>query len=385
MGFFSIKVTCDVCGEKCGLNRYLLKDNGWCCSNCFKKARLNLSRGTTTISSEEIKNLIARKESFIEKRDDTNSYQPSALPTNPAVNKQVSIPKNVCYECDSLRIEADKLIAYKNGVVCSIWYYSSYQSVEFIPADSNSNFAQIVFLENNVYDKKKEQKDIKKKYKIAFCCGILQLAKTNSFTSPIFDDIHSAFMLFHQQIKENNKKHLEFQATRNIGDHLNIDDTNRKVELINKKVNQILNFEDIIDFQVLKNQTSVSSSDWSNVLLGGMLFGSTGAIVGSLVSRTTRESLDRLSLIINTKYNTFCIDFISDQHVSDSVLTPFVSTQLSEVCTAVEYIIKSSNTVTPVKSSSVQSNDLRELKSLLDDGIITKEEFDAKKKQLLGL
>ncbi len=37
------------------------------------------------------------------------------------------------------------------------------------------------------------------------------------------------------------------------------------------------------------------------------------------------------------------------------------------------------------KANNVNANDLRDLKELLDEGIITQEEFDAKKKQLLGL
>lgn len=41
----------------------------------------------------------------------------------------------------------------------------------------------------------------------------------------------------------------------------------------------------------------------------------------------------------------------------------------------------------PVQSqtSSIPYNDLKELKELLDEGIITEDEFNAKKKQLLGL
>lgn len=43
------------------------------------------------------------------------------------------------------------------------------------------------------------------------------------------------------------------------------------------------------------------------------------------------------------------------------------------------------NTQVNNKSSSDATDELRNLKSLLDDGIITQEDFDAKKKQLLGL
>ncbi|WP_024748150.1 PH domain-containing protein [Levilactobacillus namurensis] len=41
------------------------------------------------------------------------------------------------------------------------------------------------------------------------------------------------------------------------------------------------------------------------------------------------------------------------------------------------------NMTSPEKSSSI--TDLRELKALLDDGILTQEEFNAKKKQILGI
>jgi hypothetical protein len=40
------------------------------------------------------------------------------------------------------------------------------------------------------------------------------------------------------------------------------------------------------------------------------------------------------------------------------------------------------NTTAPVSDTAVQLN---ELKQLLDQGILTQEEFDAKKKQILGL
>ena len=39
----------------------------------------------------------------------------------------------------------------------------------------------------------------------------------------------------------------------------------------------------------------------------------------------------------------------------------------------------------PKNNKSIPVKQLRELKSLLDDGIITQEDFDAKKKQLLNL
>ena len=47
-----------------------------------------------------------------------------------------------------------------------------------------------------------------------------------------------------------------------------------------------------------------------------------------------------------------------------------------------ELEMKKANTVSSTTSSA---DELKKFKELLDDGVITQEEFDAKKKQLLGL
>ena len=73
MGFFSLKETCSVCGKECGLNRYLLKGNEWCCPACFKNAGLtNLSK-VNTLSSDDIKKMMQPQE-VEEKNVSCNTY-----------------------------------------------------------------------------------------------------------------------------------------------------------------------------------------------------------------------------------------------------------------------------------------------------------------------
>jgi predicted Zn-dependent peptidase len=50
-----------------------------------------------------------------------------------------------------------------------------------------------------------------------------------------------------------------------------------------------------------------------------------------------------------------------------------------------QYTKTNINTKTTSTTASENISTIREYKKLLDDGIITQEEFDAKKKQLLGL
>lgn len=62
------------------------------------------------------------------------------------------------------------------------------------------------------------------------------------------------------------------------------------------------------------------------------------------------------------------------------------NSDMEELKSFVEQQIMARSEPTPVATKQDSSADeIRKFKSLLDDGIITKEEFDAKKKQLLGL
>lgn len=63
MGFFNLKVTCAICNEKVGLNRWRIADKKWVCSKCAKKAGYSMFSGVTigtTVS--EIEGRIAGKE-----------------------------------------------------------------------------------------------------------------------------------------------------------------------------------------------------------------------------------------------------------------------------------------------------------------------------------
>ncbi|MBO4403956.1 MAG: SHOCT domain-containing protein [Treponema sp.] len=51
----------------------------------------------------------------------------------------------------------------------------------------------------------------------------------------------------------------------------------------------------------------------------------------------------------------------------------------------IESTEKNKYSFTEEKTSSINADELVKLKKLLDDGIITQEDFDAKKKELLGL
>lgn len=55
MGFFSIKVTCAVCGKDTGLNRYQLANKEWICPACFKACGYTMATPIRSITAEQAK------------------------------------------------------------------------------------------------------------------------------------------------------------------------------------------------------------------------------------------------------------------------------------------------------------------------------------------
>lgn len=72
--------------------------------------------------------------------------------------------------------------------------------------------------------------------------------------------------------------------------------------------------------------------------------------------------------------------------VKDENSITFVKKELDKAKELVELIESKRHAETPSNSSTVSTADeLKKFKDLLDEGILTQEEFDAKKKQLLGI
>ena len=80
------------------------------------------------------------------------------------------------------------------------------------------------------------------------------------------------------------------------------------------------------------------------------------------------------SLCITCAGNKYNISYVSNRDIFCSKLNELLNTRTQQALSGVHPINQQSN-----------YGELEKLKQLLDNGIITKEEFDAKKKQLLGL
>lgn len=160
---------------------------------------------------------------------------------------------------------------------------------------------------------------------------------------------------------------------------------------------------DIVYFKVNDRRQYVSNvhggggsgggSNLAGAVIGGALFGGAGAIVGSQVG--TEIKIDPIETDIS-EVGECITTLVLNNGCSIEFTGESSSKALMTLIPYKEYSYVASNEKTdnnPIKESQSHTNssansvadELRQFKSLLDEGIITQEEFDKKKKELLSL
>ena len=181
------------------------------------------------------------------------------------------------------------------------------------------------------------------------------------------------------------------------GIKLLVDSENKKFIFQNKDTVCIkpYNFSDMLNYEVYENGKSQVQGRAGSALIGGAFFGLGGLIVGSSMSRNINEKCNELKLIIriNDPENPqIVIPYIKTQCDKSGWLYRDTIENVQELCSLLEYII---NTKTLEQSANSQSQSieiekspkeqLQELKEMLNEGLITEEDYEQKKKQIIGL
>ena len=150
------------------------------------------------------------------------------------------------------------------------------------------------------------------------------------------------------------------------------------------KYNEIL-YSDITGYTpVEKGHSKNKKHGIARAVTGGVLFGGVGAIVGATTGGKDFDFIDRLSLTIHaTDGRSITLDFVTKE-TKVNKKTNALYEQFYDIKALLDGLLADRPVET--KTASVDDMDqIRKLKGLLDDGIITQAEFDAKKKQLLNL
>lgn len=158
---------------------------------------------------------------------------------------------------------------------------------------------------------------------------------------------------------------------------------------------KIINFSDIVSYKVNQNgHNETKHHGITRAIVGGALAGGVGAIVGATTGGKQTDYIDHLGLIISLKDGSnFEVVFIRkmEQIKSNSLSARTSIESLNKLISLIDSIIaqNQASNIDKINSNSDTSNDsadeIRKFKKLAEDGIITQEEFEAKKKQLLNL
>ncbi len=163
----------------------------------------------------------------------------------------------------------------------------------------------------------------------------------------------------------------------------------------NAIISDFHSFKDILSFELYEDGESIISGTAGTALAGGLLFGLGGAIVGGAASRTSSNTCTNMN--IHIKLNIFEKPQEVISLITTTILknTPTYREQLAiakEICASLEYIMNDCKIAETKKGLSVSKNEtsdyveeIKKYKQLLEANIITQEEFNEKKKELLNL
>ena len=177
-----------------------------------------------------------------------------------------------------------------------------------------------------------------------------------------------------------------------------IDNQNKKFIYQKGKIySKSYKFSDLINYEVYENGKSQVQGRVGAALVGGAFFGIGGLIVGSSMHRNINDKCNELKLIMHI--NDFecpeiVITFVNNVYWDKESWTyKNMKKNIQTVCSTLEYIMNQKTLEQSIQTQNEENvinkksnkEQLQELKEMLDDGLITEEDFERKKKQILGL
>lgn len=209
-------------------------------------------------------------------------------------------------------------------------------------------------------------------------------------------------MKAHLAYREQNQIAFDnFVVSREIyagGHYFRVDETKKLWYSSNQKqpINPpIFRFDEIVDYEFSEDGETVTKGGLGRAAVGGLLFGGVGAVVGGVTggkkSKTIVKSM-KIRISLKNKYTTSCeIELVSPG--TDCKAGGFIYNTNKQVANNLISLLDSMTSQAQAAPSEQASaapqasaaDEIMKFKNLLDNGVITQEEFDAKKKQLLGL
>ena len=185
----------------------------------------------------------------------------------------------------------------------------------------------------------------------------------------------------------------KFFPTKKVGSYFGINEETRQWAVSKGLFSTLENgavyrYEDIVDFELLEDGTSVVKGGLGRAVAGGFMFGGVGAVVGGITGgKRAHQKCTSLRIKITVSQlaaPVVYISLISTETAKDSRAYRKAYQDAQEIISLLQVICSSVEKTQQAERSMFSSADeLRKWKQLLDEGVITQEEFELKKKRLL--
>lgn len=178
-------------------------------------------------------------------------------------------------------------------------------------------------------------------------------------------------------LKANTKYYYENEKDFKVEKNFGFNDKSKKMMIkIKSKYPEIIDYKNIVNIDLFVNNKQTIEGGLTSAFLGGLIYGSTGAIVGSNVSKkkiVTTNTRKELKIQIYDDNNS--ILNINVMKYNDKVLDRIIYKIL--------HIIESNSRNINSKSNMSLSSEINQLYQLYEQGIITAEEFQKYKNRVL--
>lgn len=189
--------------------------------------------------------------------------------------------------------------------------------------------------------------------------------------------------------ERNRELGVAYKCTKKAEKYLEVDENNKLWRAPRFSLDIFFTYDDIVSFELLENGNTVTKGGIGSAVAGGALFGGAGAMVGAVTgTKRTNQEITQYCIKIITR-NASCpevyVDFLPAGKVkSNGILYRSYAASAQSVLTMLTLMTDEQKAES--KNGSISAADeIAKYKKLLDDGAITQEEFDMKKKQLLGI
>lgn len=147
-----------------------------------------------------------------------------------------------------------------------------------------------------------------------------------------------------------------------------------------------LSFDDINSYEVICDKQVINNDMLKNSAAGKYVAGDVGTLIGTLSSLNSGEFITNLQIKLNVNnFDNPCvyINYITRKIKSNGQMAKDLINMCNEDLAKLEIILKKDKPVEKTYDDPIEK--VKKLKELLDMGILTQEEFDKKKKELLNL